>query len=125
MKFVKKEIIVVSAGTFILTAAAIAVFAAAGRFSLSVLAGGFLGAALASANFILLAATLQKALKHSASAKVTVTVSLYLRYLAMIAFSVVFITLGADALAVLIPLFFPRIVIFLTQIHKTGGVNGN
>jgi hypothetical protein len=103
-----------------------AIFVGAGRFSLSVLAGGFLSAALASANFILLAETLQKALKQDAAkAKLTVTVSLFLRYLAILILSVVFILLGADAIAVLIPLFFPRIVIFLTQIHKTGGANGN
>jgi hypothetical protein len=100
----------------------IIIFAAAGGFSVSVVAGALLGAAAAGANFILLAATLQKALKTKASkAKLTVAISLFLRYLSLLLLSVISILLGANPIAVLIPLLFPRIVIFIAQIHKTGG----
>jgi hypothetical protein len=122
IKSVIREVITVCAGTFILTLAMIIIFAAAGRFSISVVAGALFGAAAAGANFILLAATLQKALKKEASkAKLIVTVSLFLRYLSILLLSVISILLGANPIAVLIPLLFPRIVIFIAQIHKTGG----
>jgi predicted neutral ceramidase superfamily lipid hydrolase len=125
LKSVKKEIITVCAGTFILTFAGIAIAALLKRFSISAIVGGFLGAAVASLNFIFLAATLKSALKKDAQqAKMTVAISLFLRYISILILSVIFILLGANAIAVLIPLLFPRIVIFITQIHKTGDKNG-
>ena len=105
-----KYIIIV---VLILTALMEAVFLVIGKWDTTVLFGGLLGAATAVLNFFLMGLTIQKSIgldEKAASDKLKL--SQMLRMLMVVALAAVGVGLPCfHALAVVIPLFFPRIAI--------------
>lgn len=90
-----------------------AVFLVAGFWEWRVLWGSLLGAAAAIANFFFMALTVQKAVgKEEKEARDLVRLSQTLRHFALIAVGAVGALVPVfNVLAVLIPLFFPRIAV--------------
>ncbi len=112
---VKKETVFVASVTSVLSALMQAVFLVIGKWSIFVLFGNLLGALLATANFLLLGITLQKAVtKDEEQAKNTMKLSRTLRNMMIVAVVAAGIALPCfDTAALLISLFFPRIALFI------------
>ena len=92
-----------------------AVFIVIGKWDISVLFGNLLGSVVAVLNFFLMGLTVQKAVKQDEKrVKNTVKVSQLARLLMIIATAAVgYLAPVFNLVAVLVPLFFPRIAIFL------------
>ena len=156
--FVFRETAAVAIGQALCTAAMIGIFALLGKYDLTVLWGGIAGAAVATANFFLMALTVQRAAekmngvrlpsyeeKDAAEeerdpdakepspaaetpeimqAKREMQTSYTLRMLMVAVLAAIGVVLPfMDAVAVLIPLLFPRIVVMVisfVQTHRKG-----
>lgn len=99
----------------VLSAMMEAVYLIIGEWNLTVLWGNLLGGGIAALNFFLMALTVQRGLGMSQEdAKKLLRVSQSLRLLMMLALCAIGASLPVfDPLAVLLPLFFPRIGTFL------------
>lgn len=123
---VAKETRYIAGITIILSILMEAVFLIIGMWSYKVLIGNLLGAAVAVANFLLMGITVQNAVqKDEKDAATLMKVSQMLRNLmllitALLAFLLPFI----NPAAAIIPLFFPRIAIFLIPVRDRKISNG-
>lgn len=123
---VAKETRYIAGITIILSILMEAVFLIIGMWSYKVLIGNLLGAAVAVVNFLLMGITVQNAVqKDEKDAATLMKVSQMLRNLmllitALLAFLLPFI----NPAAAIIPLFFPRIAIFLIPVRDRKISNG-
>ncbi len=106
--------------TLILSALMQAVFLVLGRWNITVLLGNALGGGVAVLNFFLMGLTVQKAVVlEEKEAKSAMKVSQLYRNLMLIVTAVVGIAVSIfNSIAVIVPLFFPRIAISLSGILK-------
>ena len=114
-KTVRKETCYIAAGTIVLGALMQAVYLLIGRWDLPILFGGLLGMFAAVLNFFLMGLTVQAAvLMEPEDAKKRIRVSQSGRNMLLLVFAVLGAALPCfDLLSVLIPLFFPRVVIVI------------
>ena len=105
----------IAAFTVILSVMMEAVFLMIGKWDWFVLFGNLLGAAAAVGNFFIMGMTVQKAVtKEQKEARDLIRLSQALRLLGLVVIGVLGAALPCfNILAVLIPLFFPRIAIML------------
>ena len=110
---VLKETKYIGAWVLIFSVLMQAVFLVIGKWSLAVLFGNLLSGAFVVLNFLLMGITVQRAvLKEEKEAKTMVKVSQLYRSLMMLIMAVVGVALPCfDTVAVIIPIFFPRIAI--------------
>ena len=110
---VLRETAYIAAGVILLSAVMEAVFLVGGWWDYTVLLGNLLGGIAAVLNFFLMGITVQKAVtKEEKEAKDIVKLSQTLRMFMQLAFAVIgFLFDVFNVIAVLIPLFFPRIAI--------------
>lgn len=131
-KAVRTETLHIAAGTAALGAVMLAVFAVCGRFGLPVVFGALLGCCWAVLNFLLLGITVQKAASEpQARAKSWMQFSYSLRMLGSAIIMILGFTLPwLNAVAVAVPLLFPRVTILIMQLtgrykpEKTGAEGG-
>ena len=115
---VRKETLRIGLGTIICTAAMLLVFFLIGKFDLTVLYGGLLGGGFAVLNFFLLGLSVQRTTSQedAKKAQAKMQMSYTLRLLLMAAVVIVGIQLPCfHWVAVVIPLIFPRLIIFILQ----------
>lgn len=116
-KEIRRDIVFVSVGTVVLCGIMLGVFALSGRFSLAVLWGGLIGGTFAALNFFVLAFSLQKAVDSPSRGKGIAAVSYSFRtLLLMVASVLVIVFLKVNAIALVIPYVFPRLVILFMQV---------
>lgn len=130
-KAVLHETARIALGVFALVAVMFIVYAAIGRFNIMVLCGGLYTGILAVANFFIMGLTVQSITDKvgeqtrsdqeiealTAQMKARMQTSYTLRTIAMFALVIVGIAvLKFDGLATILPLAFPRLVIFLLQL---------
>ena len=99
-----------------------AVFLVAGRWSYTVLLGNLLSGALGTGNFLLMGLAVQNAVgKEEKEAKDVMKVSQALRTLLLFVVVALGVLLSCfDTVAVIIPLFFPRLAIAIRPLVKGG-----
>lgn len=113
----KRELKHISCGVLMGTALMLLVFAVLGRFDMRVLLGALLGAAAAILNFLFLCFCVQKAVNMGERAKTYMQSTYALRSLFTIGVMVVgFVVPQLNWLAVVIPVFLPRVTIFVMQL---------
>ena len=115
----RREVKRISAGVLIGSALMVAIFAAVGKFSWSVVWGALLGDLIAIGNFVYLGLSVQKAAAddNQIHAKLVMRASYFLRMLiAVIAIIVGLAVQMFHWLAVIIPLLLPRLTILVLQI---------
>lgn len=113
-KTIKQESLYLLLGVIILSAVMEAVFLIFNAFDYTVLLGNILGGGIAVLNFFLMGITLQKSLADSdpKTAKNRVKLSQSMRFLMLIIVAVLGGVLPCfNLIAVVVPLFFPRIVL--------------
>ncbi len=115
----------IAIGEAALLAVMLIVYAALGRFALSVALGGVIGSAYAVFNFFMLGMTVQKAMtlreENEALATMQLRSSYSMRMVGMLVVCVVAFSLPfVDGLACVIPMAFPRITILVLQL--TGNI---
>ena len=112
---VKRETIYIASFVVILSMLMEAVFLIIGKWDYTVLLGNILGAAVAVGNFFFMGITLQKSLQKGDEERSSfVKLSYTYRTLAIVISALVgFLCPVFNGYAVVIPLFFPRIAIFL------------
>lgn len=109
----------IAVGTAILLVAMLVVYAAMGRFGISALLGGLIGAAYAVFNFFMLGMSVQKAANETDQemARMRMRASYQFRMLGMVVLVIVaFVIPFLDGLACLIPMVFPRLTILALQL---------
>lgn len=122
---VLKETRRIAIGEAAMLAVMLIVYAALGRFALSVVLGGLVGAAYAVFNFFMLGMTVQKAMKlreeNEALATMQLRSSYSMRMIGMLVVAIVAFALPfVDGLACIIPMVFPRLTILILQL--TGNI---
>ncbi|MBR5767359.1 MAG: ATP synthase subunit I [Clostridia bacterium] len=130
---VKKETLFLAGAEAVMTAIMFAVFLALGRFDLSVLAGGMIGFAVSLLNFFLMCLTVQRSVRYDDDKKRKTMMNASMGLRLLLAFALLGVSiglLGANPIAALLPLLFPRITIIIRQIMlkkeaKGGGENGD
>lgn len=113
---VKRETAFIAAVVIVLSLLTQSVFLVIGKWDLTVLAGNILSGAAAVVNFLLMGITVQSAVKkEEKDAKSLMRMSQTLRTLMLFAVAAVGALLPSvfNIFTVIIPLFFPRIAIFL------------
>lgn len=125
-KLVLKQTGSVALGELILCSVMLGVFAALGRFSVIVLCSGIVGCLIVVANFFFMAVSVSSAADKAADGdagrgKTMVQTSSVLRLLCMGAALVLCIKLGADVLALMLPLAFLRPLLMLTEFFGKKG----
>lgn len=128
-KLLFHETAVVAAGQAICTAAMIAVFALLGKFDVSVLLGGIVGALIATANFFIMSLFVNLAADKAEAQDVAGGQKLIqLSYMGRMAGLLLVLVLCAKSgifhvLALAIPLVFTRPVLTVAEIFKKKGGN--
>lgn len=122
-KIVMKETATVAIGMVILTGVMVGVFAALGRFQLNVILAAFIGCAVSVGNHFFLAVAVSLAADRAERGEVNqaqkmIRTSASVRLLVMGVVLVVSIVLGANALALLLPLLFTRPVLMLAEFFR-------
>ena len=126
-KNVLKDVAILAAGELILTAVMVGIFAALGYFKMNVLWGALTGCLVMILNHLFLAITVTLATEKAAqendhkSAQIMIQLSGFVRLLLIGAVSVVAIKLGANVLAVLLPLAFARPVLMVAGFFRKKG----
>ncbi len=125
-KIVMKQTAVIAVGEVILTAAMVGVFAALGRFSMNVLWGALAGCAVMIANHFFMAVTVSLAADRAEAgnveqAKKMIQMSSLVRLLCMGVILFVGIKLGANVVALVLPLAFVRPIIMLAEFFGKKG----
>jgi len=115
----------IAIGEAIMLAVMLIVYAALGRFALSVVLGGVIGAAYAVFNFFMLGMTVQKAMalreENEALATMQLRSSYSMRMVGMLIVCIIAFALPfVDGLACVIPMVFPRLTILILQL--TGNI---
>lgn len=125
-KIVYRETAVIAVGEVILSAVMVGVFAALGYFEVNVLWGALLGAGVTIANYFFMAVTVSLAADQAERGEVQqaqkkVQLSSTVRLLIMGVALVVGIKLGANVLALLLPLLFARPILLLSEFFRKKG----
>lgn len=125
-KIVFKETAIVAVGELICCAAMVGVFAALGKFEMNVLWGAIAGALVMTANYFFMAVTVSLATDRArngevAQAKRMVQLSSIVRLVLMGLALVLGIVLGANPVAILLPLLFVRPVLLLAEFFRKKG----
>lgn len=125
-KIVFKETAIIAVGELICCAAMVGVFAALGKFEMNVLWGAIAGALVMTANYFFMAVTVSLATDRArngevAQAKRMVQLSSTVRLVLMGLALVLGIVLGANAVAILLPLLFVRPVLLLAEFFRKKG----
>ncbi len=113
---VKKETAFIALVTVILSAVLQAIFLVIGKWDITVLFGNILSGFTAVLNFFLMGLTVQKSVeKDEKQAKQTMRLSLTLRNAMILIVAVIGVSVPSafNVFAVFIPLFFPRIAVFI------------
>ena len=125
-KIVFRETGIVAVGEVILSALMVAVFAAFGYFQMNVLWGALAGCLMMIANYFFMAVTVSLAADRAKKgelkqAKGMVQLSSTVRLVAVGVIAVVCIKLGANVLAVLLPLVFARPILMMAEFFRKKG----
>ena len=125
-KTVYKETAIVAVGELILSAAMVGIFAALGFFKMNVLWGAVAGCAVMIANYFFMAVTVSLAADQAAqgnvkSAKSMVQLSGLVRLVVMGVVLVAAIKLGANVIALVLPLAFVRPILLLAEFFRKKG----
>ncbi len=123
---VMRETRYIAGVTIILSVIMEAVFLIIGKWDYKVLLGNILGAAVAVANFLLMGITVQKAVqKDEKDAATLMKLSQTLRNMMLLIVCVLAIVIPVmNAVAAVIPLFFPRLAISLIPIRDRNKQQG-
>ena len=125
-EIVYKETAIVAIGELILSAAMVGVFAALGFFKMNVLWGALTGALVMIANYFLMAVTVSLAAERASRgevkrAKSRGQLSGLVRLVLMGVALVVAIKLGANVIALVLPLAFVRPILLLAEFLRKKG----
>ena len=125
-KIVYKETAIIAAGELVLSAAMVGVFAALGYFKINVLLGGLAGCLVMILNYFFMAAIASLAADRAAhgeveQAKKMIRSSSSVRLVCMGVALFVAIKLGANVVALLLPMLFPRPVLLLAEFFRKKG----
>lgn len=123
---VYKETAIVAVGELICSAVMVGVFAALGRFAMNVVWGAFTGCLIMIANYFIMAVTVSLAADkaergETKQAQASIQLSGIIRLVVMGLALVLAIKLGANVVAVLLPLLFARPVLFLVEFFRKKG----
>lgn len=118
---VKKETLYIVLGETIFCILMLAVYLICGKFSLNVLIAALVGGSVSAMNFFLMGLTLQKAVKIEDEGN-RVRLIRTSQMLRLLLIAVIIIVCAAfpklDIIALFIPLFFPRIIVFIRGIYS-------
>lgn len=125
-KIVLKESAIVAAGELLCSAVMVGVFAALGYFQMNVLWGALVGSLVMSANYFFMAITVNLAADRAQKgevlqAKKMVQLSSTVRLVAIGAAMVIGIKLGANVIALALPLVFLRPILMVTEFFRKKG----
>ena len=125
-KIVYRETAVLAVGEVILSAAMVGVFAALGHFKMNVLWGALTGCLVMILNYFLMAVTISLAADRAERGEVEpaqkmVQLSSFVRLVLMGVAMFLAIKLGANVLALLLPLVFARPVLMLAEFFRKKG----
>lgn len=125
-KIVFKETAIIAIGELICSAIMVGIFAALGRFQMNVLWGALAGSAVMTANYFFMAVTVTLAARRAQQDEVQqaqkmVQLSSVVRLLAMGGAMFLGIKLGANVIAMVLPLAFARPVLMLAEFFRKKG----
>lgn len=125
-RIVFKETAIVAVGELICSALMVGVFAALGYFQMNVLWGALAGCGVMIVNYFFMAVTVSLAADRAQRGEVqqaqkTVQLSSVVRLLAMGAVLVFGIKLGANVIALVLPLTFARPILMLAEFFRKKG----
>ena len=125
-KFVWKETAVIAIGELICSAVMVGIFAALGCFQMNVLWGALAGSCVMTANHFFMAVTVSLAADRAQcgdvqQAQKMVRLSSTVRLLVMGVVLFVGIKLGANVIALVLPLLFARPILMLTEFFRKKG----
>ena len=125
-EIVLKETAIVAVGELILSAAMVGVFAALGYFQMNVLWGALLGCAVTVVNYFFMAVTVSLAADKAQEGQVQqaqkmVRLSSVVRLAVMAVALFIGIKLGANVLALVLPLLFQRPILMLAEFFRKKG----
>lgn len=125
-KIVFKETAVVAIGEVVLTAAMVTVFALLGYFQMNVLWGAITGCLIMIVNYFFMAVTVSLAADKAQQgdpkgAQNMIQLSGIVRLIVMGVFLVVGIKLGANVIALALPLLFARPILLLSEFFRKKG----
>ena len=125
-KIVFRETAIIAAGELILSAAMVGVFAGLGYFKMNVLWGALGGCAIMIANYFLMALVVSVATDKATQgenkrAKSMVQISSLARLLLMGLAVILGIKLGANTLAITLPLLFARPTLMIAEFFRKKG----
>ena len=125
-KLVLKETVIVATGELLCSAIMVGVFAALGYFQMSVLWGALTGSCIMTANYFFMAVTASLAADRAQQGQVQqaqkmVQSSAAIRLLAMGLLLFLGIKLGANVIALVLPLVFLRPILMLAEFFRKKG----
>lgn len=125
-KLVFRETGIIAIGELVCSGLMVGVFAALGRFDMSVLWGALFGSLVMTANYFFMAVTVSLAADRAAqgqveSAKKSVQLSSTVRLLCMAGAMILAIKLGTDPIATVLPLAFARPILMLAEFFRKKG----
>ncbi|MBO5322591.1 MAG: hypothetical protein J6A88_00605 [Oscillospiraceae bacterium] len=125
-KLVLKETAVIAIGEVLCSAAMIGVFALLGQFSLAVLLGALAGCLIMTVNYFFMAVTVSLAADRAArgdveQGKKMIQLSSTVRLLVMGGALALGIFLGANVIALVLPLAFARPILMLAEFFRKKG----
>ena len=125
-KIVYRETAIIAVGELICSAAMIGVFAALGYFQMNVLWGALYGSAVMIVNYFFMAVTVSLAADKAEQGDVQqgqkmVQLSSTVRLVAMAVMLFVGIKLGANVIALVLPLAFARPILMLAEFFRKKG----
>lgn len=125
-KLVLKETAIIAVGELICSAVMVGIFAALGYFQMNVLWGALAGSCVMTANYFFMAVTVSLAADRAErgdvqQAQKMVQLSSTVRLLVMGAVLFVGIKLGANVIALVLPLAFARPILMLTEFFRKKG----
>ena len=125
-KIVYKETAIIAVGELILTGIMVGVFAALGYFRMNVLWGAVTGCAIMIVNYFFMAVTVSLAADRAEQGEVQqaqkmIQLSSTVRVMVMGVALFLSIKLGANVLALLLPLLFARPILMLSEFFRKKG----
>lgn len=125
-KIVYRETALIAVGELVLSAAMVGVFAALGYFKMSVFGGAVAGCLITTLNYFFMAVTVSLAADRAErgaveEGKKMIRFSATVRLVCMGVALVLAIKLGANVLALLLPLLFARPILLLAEFFRKKG----
>lgn len=125
-KIVYRETAIVAVGEIVLSAVMVGVFAALGFFQMNVLWGALAGCLTMTVNYFFMAVTVSLAADRAERGEVQqaqkmVQLSSIVRLLAVGAIMIVGVKLGANVIALVLPLAFARPILLLSEFFRKKG----